>query len=618
MIDIVPPAFIFILGAILLPFLRERRLRQVFQLLIPVIAFIDLLYMPKGTYWVYNFLGFDLILGRVDKLSMCFGYVFVTVAFLGMVYALHVREVGQHTAAFLYIGSALGVVFAGDIFTLYVFWEIMAVSSVFLIWYQRDKAALDAGFRYIMVHIFGGCALLAGIIIHVSNTGSTQFGFIEYGGLASQLILLGFIINAAVPPFHAWLSDAYPEATVTGSVFLTAFTTKSAVYVLLRTFPGVEILVWLGAIMALYGVVYAVLENDIRRLLAYHIISQVGYMVAGVGLGIEMSMNGSTAHAFCHILYKALLFMGAGAVIYVTGRRKLTDLQGRNLYKKMPITLSLYMIGGFSISAVPLFNGFISKTMIIAASAELERPIIYLLLHLASIGTFLHTGLKLPYGIWFGRVPEGETIEEEEIEAKEPPLNMLIAMGMAAFLCILTGVYPKILYNILPYPVHFHPYTLNHVVGMVQLLLFTAAAFWLYIDKLGGESKVSVDTDWFYRKPGVLLLWFVSNPMQDLRLRLQSFFTRMVAGIASLSKNPILIPEIAVRYFHLKIINRLYQASDIYKDKADELKELESKLAAAKEMRYDENVYRRPIGLGVLIAIILLFFYGLIYFIQLR
>ncbi|MBW2006285.1 MAG: Na(+)/H(+) antiporter subunit D [Deltaproteobacteria bacterium] len=590
MIDIVPPAFIFILGAILLPLLRERRLRQIFQLLIPVIAFIDLLYMPKGTYWVYNFLGYDLILGRVDKLSMCFGYVFVIVAFVGMVYALHVREVGQHTAAFLYIGSALGVTFAGDIFTLYVFWEIMAVSSVFLIWYQRDKAALDAGFRYIMVHIFGGCALLAGIIIHVSNTGSTNFGFIEYGGIASQLILLGFIINAAVPPFHAWLSDAYPEATVTGSVFLTAFTTKSAVYVLLRTFPGVEILVWLGAIMAVYGVAYAVLENDIRRLLAYHIISQVGYMVAGVGLGTEMSMNGSTAHAFCHILYKALLFMGAGAVIYVTGRRKLTELQGRNLYKKMPITLSLYMIGAFSISAVPLFNGFISKTMVVAATGELHRPIIHLLLHLASIGTFLHTGLKLPYGIWFGRVPEGETIEEEEIEATEPPLNMLIAMGMAAFLCILTGVYPKILYNILPYAVHYHPYTINHVVGMMQLLLLTSGAFWLYIDKLGGEPKVSVDTDWFYRKPGVLLLWFVSNPMQDLRLRLQRFFTKMVAGIASLSKNPILLPEITVRYFHLKIINRLYQASDIYNDKLDELKELESRLAAVKEMRYDENV----------------------------
>jgi len=205
--------------------------------------------------------------------------------------------------------------------------------------------------------------------------------------------------------------------------------------------------------------------------------------------------------------------------------------------------------------------------MVVAATGELHRPIIHLLLHLASIGTFLHTGLKLPYGIWFGRLPEGETIEEEEIEATEPPLNMLIAMAMTAFLCILTGVYPQILYNILPYPVHYHPYTINHVVGMMQLLLLTAGAFWLYIDKLGGEPKVSVDTDWFYRKPGILLLWFVSNPLQDLRLRLQRFFTKMVATITSLSKNPILLPEITARYFHLKIINRLYQASDTYKDK---------------------------------------------------
>jgi multicomponent Na+:H+ antiporter subunit D len=619
MIDIVPPAFIFILGAILLPLLRGRRLRQVFQLLIPVIAFIDLLYMQKGTYWVYNFLGYELILGRVDKLSMCFGYVFVIVAFLGMVYALHVREVGQHTAAFLYIGSTLGVTFAGDLFTLFAFWEIMAVSSVFLIWYQREKGALDAGFRYIMVHIFGGCALLAGIIIYVVDTGSTQFGFIEYGGLASQLILLGFIINAAVPPLHAWLSDSYPEATVTGTVFLSAFTTKSAIYVLLRAFPGVEILMWLGAIMAVYGVVYAIMENDIRRLLSYHIISQVGYMVCGVGIGTEMSMNGSTAHAFCHILYKALLFMGTGAVIHVTGRRKVTELQGRSFYKMMPICLSLYLIGGFSISGVPLFNGFISKTMIVAAAGQIHSVPVYLLLHLASIGTFFSTTLKLPYGTWFGRVPEGEKIEEEgEIEAKEPPLNMLIAMGFAAFLCIFIGCYPRVLYDILPYSVHYHPYTSYHVIATMQLLLFTFAAFWLFIDKLGGHATISLDTDWFYRKPGILFLWFCSHPLQNMRFGLQSLFTRMVGNVASLSKNPMLFPEIVVRYIHLGIINRLYHASGISEDKLDELKELESRLAAVKEMRYDENVYRRPIGLGVLIAIILLFLYGLIYFIRLR
>jgi len=616
MIEIVPPAFIFILGALLLPLLRDRRLRQVFQLLIPVVAFIDLLSMPEGTYWIYHFLGYELILGRVDKLSMCFGYVFVIMSFLGMVYALHVRGVGQHMASFLYVGSTLGVTFAGDLFTLFAFWEIMAVSSVFLIWYQRDTASLDAGFRYIMVHLFGGCALLSGIIIYVVHTGSTHFGFMHYGGLASQLILLGFIINAAVPPFHAWLSDAYPEATVTGSVFLTAFTTKSAVYVLLRAFPGVELLVWLGAIMAVYGVVYAVLENDIRRLLAYHIISQVGYMVCGVGLGSEMSINGSTAHAFCHILYKALLFMGAAAVIHVTGRRKLTELQGRNLYKMMPICLSLYMIGGFSISAVPLFNGFVSKTMVVAAAGELHRPIIHLLLHLASIGTFLHTGLKLPYGTWFGRVPAGGKVEE--IEANEPPLNMLIAMGMAAFLCIYTGIYPKVLYNLLPYPVSYHPYTSYHVVAMMQLLLLTAAAFWIYIDKLGGEATISIDTDWFYRKPGLLLLWFCIHPLQNLRLGLQRSLAGMVAGVTGLSRNPILLPEIAIRYIHLKIINGIYHISGLSEDKQNATRSLESKITELRKMTYDENVYRRPIGFGIIIVIILLFFYGLIYYLTLR
>jgi len=616
MIDIVPPAFIFIFGAFLLPFLRGRLLRQTVQLIVPLIAFVDLLYMHHGTYWVYNFLGYDLILGRVDKLSMVFGYVFVIVAFLGMVYALHIKEYGQHVAAFLYIGSTLGVTFAGDFFTLFVFWEIMAVSSVFLIWYRREKPALDAGFRYILVHIFGGCVLLAGIIIYITNTGDNYFNAIEYGGLGSKLILLGFIINAAVPPFHAWLSDAYPEGTVTGSVFMTAFTTKSAVYVLLRGFAGVEILVWLGAIMAIYGVVYAVLENDIRRLLAYHIISQVGYMVCGVGLGSEMAINGASAHAFSHILYKALLFMGAGAVIYVTGKRKMTELQGRNLYKKMPITLSLYMIGAFSISAVPLFNGFISKTMVVAATGELHRPIIHLLLHLASIGTFLHTGLKLPYGTWFGKAKGEIDINEEELEAKEPPMNMLVAMAMAALLCIVTGVYPKVLYDLLPYPVYFHPYTPQHVLSMIQLLLLTAAAFWLYIDKLGGEPTISVDTDWFYRKPGVLILWVCSHPLQDIRLRLQQAFTAGVTKIAALSKNPVLLPEIIVRNIQLKVYTILYHNSEPPEDKLKKINELKYKLNVLKEISYKENIYRRPIGAGVLLAIVFLFLYGLIYFIK--
>ncbi|MCD6268557.1 MAG: Na(+)/H(+) antiporter subunit D, partial [Deltaproteobacteria bacterium] len=406
-----PPAFIYIIGALLIPLVRIRRLQQALALLIPVLAMVTIMQMPQGTYWQMQFLDYDLILGRVDKLSKLFAYIFVIISFFSMIYAIHIKEIGQHVAAYLYVGSTLGVVFAGDLFSLFFFWEIMAASSVFLIWYNRTEASLKAGFRYALVHLFGGAILLGGIVMQVSTTGSTLFNPFDLSTLAAKFILFGFLINAAVPPLHAWLPDAYPEGTITGSVFMTAFTTKSAVYVLARSFAGTEILIWLGAIMALYGVFYAVIEKDIRRLLSYHIVSQVGYMVCAIGIGTEMALNGASAHAFCHILYKAVLFMGMGAVIQATGRRNILDLKGRYLYRKMPITLGLYMVGAFSISAVPLFNGFISKTIIVAAAGVSEMPLIEIMLHLASVGTFLSVGLKLPWGVWFGK-PDGS---EDEI-----------------------------------------------------------------------------------------------------------------------------------------------------------------------------------------------------------
>ena len=489
MIEAVPPALIFITGALVLPLIPGRRLRQAWLLALPLLAGLDLLGMPPGTYWSLRLLHFDLVLGRVDALSMVFAYVFVLISFIAMLYAIHIRDMGQHVAAYLYAGSALGVVFAGDFFSLLVFWEIMAVASTFLIWYRRTKAATEAGMRYILVHLTGGCCLLAGIVLQVQATGSLAFDQLDIHSPGAVLILVGFLVNAAVPPLHAWLADAYPEGTITGSVFMTAYTTKSAVYILARCFPGLEALVWLGAVMTLYGVVYAVMENDIRRLLSYHIVSQVGYMVCGVGLGTAMAINGATAHAFCHILYKALLFMGAGAVLEVTGRRKLTDLQGCRLYRKMPLTLGFYMIGAFSISAVPLFNGFISKPMIVAAAGALDRPTVELMLHLASIGTFLSVGLKLPWKTWFGTAPGAvDTLPN----ATEPPKNMLLAMGLGSLLCVVTGVFPDALYRLLPYPVDFHPYEPAHVVGTLQLLVMTLAAFWLFIDRLQDIGRQTI------------------------------------------------------------------------------------------------------------------------------
>ena len=287
---------------------------------------------------------------------------------------------------------------------------------------------------------------------------------------------------------------------------MTAFTTKSAVYALIRSFAGTELLVWLGAAMAVYGVVYAVLENDARRLLAYHIISQVGYMVCGVGIGTALAINGATAHAFAHILYKALLFMGAGAVLQVTGRRKLSEMGG--LYKTMPITLGLYMIGAFAISAVPLFSGFVSKSMVVSAAGESHMAAIFLILTLASAGTFLHTGLKLPYYMFFAK--------DSGLRAHEPPRNMLVAMGLAAIACAVIGMFPRLLYQYLPNPVEYHPYTLAHVTNTLGMLGFTALGFFLLLKQLDPERKISLDTDWFYRRGSAGFLSLVNKPLVRL------------------------------------------------------------------------------------------------------
>jgi multicomponent Na+:H+ antiporter subunit D len=610
MIEWFHPGFIYLLGAFFVPLLKGReRLKQAYILLLPTLAFVDLLLMSKGVFlsegktWLISFLGYELTLGRIDRLSMVFAYVFVIASFCMFLYSIHIKENWQHVAALLYIGSTLGVVFAGDLLTLFFFWEIMAWASLLIVWYGRTKSASGAGFRYIMVHSFGGVCLLAGVLIHMQNGGTLAFESFSWGWgmeyLGAYLILLAFIINSAVPPLGAWLADAYPEASVTGAVFLTAFTTKSAIYVLIRGFPGVDILIWLGAIMALYGVVFAVLENDIRRLLAYHIISQVGYMVCGVGMGVfgtaagNMAINGAAAHAFCHILYKAVLFMGMGAVIEVTGRRKLTELGG--IYKFMPITFWLYMIGAFSISGFPLFNGFISKTMVVHASAMWDYSTIWLMLELASVGTFLHTGLKLPWGVWFAR-------DTPVCEAREPPWNMLAAMGIAAFLCTLLGVYPAILYNMLPYPVHYEPYGAGHVIAMCQLLVFTFVAFWMLRDKLHGTPTITLDTDWFYRIPGKWVIRFCEGPLMAFARYMDQNLMKMAAFVVWVGKNPFAALKIKGEETRLKMEKTISSSERAVKHEQD-LEEIR------KRQPEREPMVRLNIGTAMLLVLLLIAVY---------
>jgi len=499
------PATWFLMGAVLLPFLNKRAgLKKGVLIAVPLIAFTVIHWLPDS-FGQVSYMGFDLVFGRVDQLTRVFLHVFTVMAIIGCIYGLHVKETGQHIAAFLYVAGSLGVTLCGDYLTLFIFWELMAFASTFLVWYRKKTRSIEAGFRYLLVHTAGGLVLLAGIFLRYKNIHDLSFVQIAANGatFADYLIMIGFMLNAAVPPIHAWLPDAYPEASVTGAVFMCAFTTKTAVYVLARGFPGFEALAILGAIMTVYGVGYAAIENDARRILAYHIVSQVGYMVCGVGIGTAMAVNGAISHAYAHIIYKALLFMGVGAVLEMTGKTKLNELGG--LYKQMPLAMIFTVIGGISISGFPLTSGFISKSMIIAAAGESHRIGLLLMMTLAAVGTFLSVGIKLPYFIWFGK--------DSGVRAKNAPWNMNLAMAIAAFLCFFIGIYPEYLYKMLPFPVDYHPYTAYHLSETLQILGFTGLGFYLMVKKLKPEPKMNLDVDWFYRKGARVFMIFASRPV---------------------------------------------------------------------------------------------------------
>jgi multicomponent Na+:H+ antiporter subunit D len=498
-----PPAVALLAGALVLPFLG-RRLRSSAFIFFTMAALVLVILLPDGARLPLRFLDNDLVPLRVDALSRVFGLVFAFIALAGGLYAFHLRDTGQQCAALVLAGGALGATFAGDLLSFYVFWEMMAASSVLLIWSSRNREARRAGLRYIFYHLFGGALLLVGIWMQAGRSGSLAMTALTPGSsAASWLMLLGLAVNAAVVPLHTWLSDSYPKATVTGAVFLSVFTTKTAVYALARIFPGWEVLLWMGVVMTLYGVIFALLSDDIRGVLSYHIVSQVGFMVAGVGLGTEMGINGATAHAFSHILYKALLFMAAGLVLHTTGRSRLSELGG--LRSRLPAALVLYMIAAFSISGVPLFNGFISKSMTISAATEAGQEAARLLMILASVGTFLSVGLKLPYFTWFGK--------ERRLRPEKAPLNMYLGMGLTAAVCVLHGVWPGLLYRWLPYPVHYRPYAWPHLSETVQLLALTLAAFWLCRRTLEPHAGLLLDVDWFFRRPaGFWRKVFVESP----------------------------------------------------------------------------------------------------------
>ena len=556
---------LFMLGAgIIIPFV-PKIIRKIMLIIVPAIVLYLSYNLQYGEIRSLPFInGMDLVYLKVDGLSWVFVFILAIVSLTANLYALNVSGRVEVSAQFLYVASSMGVVLAGDWLTLIFFWELMALSSVFLVWCRNDEEAKKAGFRYLLVHFFGGNLLLAGIFLKISQGEYLITSLANQLDLAGILILTGVAINAAIYPLHAWLPDAYPKGTVTGSVFMSCLTTKVAVYCLVRVFPGVEILIWGGVIMSLMGVFYAMIANDLRVILSFHIVSQVGYMVAATGLGSELALNGAVAHAFSHILYKSLLFMGAGAILYATGYSKLTELGG--LFRRIPWVVVLYFIGSLAISGFPYLNGFTSKSVILSAASLEKYPLVELLLYLASVGTLISTCLKVTFYAFMGE-------PHNEYELKKVPLNMYAAMIITAGLCFIYGTFPNLLYNRLPFEISYVPYTLDHVISTLQLLLASTFAFLLFMNVMKPKEAFLVDTDWFYRVPLVKGTYGLVAVAVYLQEKLGNFWRAGVHSSYPLFRNPL----------------SWLPSGNSVSDSPEE---------------YNENRYRFPVGTAVTISLI--------------
>ena len=489
MIDgVLPPALIMLAGAALIALTRGH-LRTAVLLLSPLATLWAVWQVPDGVAVTAQFMGYDIEPVEGSPVRRLFASIFAIMAFTGGLFAFRQAKWYELAAAFAYAAGAVGVCFAGDLITLFLYWELMAIFSTIVIWCGGTEEARAAGIRYAIMHLLGGVILKVGIEGVIVHTGSVDLQPMLATNFDTWMILIGILINTAAPPVSAWLADAYPASSPTGSVFLSAFTTKSAVLALILLFPGESVLIWVGLYMIFYGIIYALLENDARRILAYSVVNQVGFMVCAVGIGTEMALNGAAAHAFAHIVYKALLFMSAGVVVYRTGLSRCSDLGG--LFRTMPVTTVCGIIGALAISSFPLTSGFTTKTLISVAAEAQGLALVYFLLAAASAGVFLHAGIKFPWFVFFQK--------DSGLRPADAPWNMSAAMVFFAFLCIFLGVYPEPLWALLPYPVEYDAYAADKVLFYLQLLLFSGLAFFLLLPLMRRTLTISLDTDWLWR-----------------------------------------------------------------------------------------------------------------------
>ncbi|MDD7215150.1 MAG: Na(+)/H(+) antiporter subunit D [Firmicutes bacterium] len=545
MINSIHPGLILILSGIVIMLVPEK-LRKVLMIAGPVIAAFAAWSLNQASCLCLEIVPkITLQLLHVDSLTKMFLVIFSAASLIGAVYALSSKNRFETGLEAIYAGSSMGAVLAGDWITLIIFWEIMAVSSWLIVTSAGTERASKAGFRYLMVHLLGGNLLLAGIIMKVAGGSMDITCLTGTGDAAFWLIFLGVAVNAAIPPLNSWVSDAYPEAPMGGTVYMASFTTKVGMFYIIRLFAGTEFLLWVGVFMAIYGASMALIENDLRRLFSYHIVSQLGYIVAAAAVGGALGIDGAAAHTFNNILYKGVLFMCCGAVITATGKRRISDLSG--LYRKMPLTSICFLIASLSIAGFPLLNGFVSKSLIMNAMVEGGYHGAEILLMAASVGTLLSIALKVNYFVFFGKA-DGCTERNTVLEVKPVPLNMKIAMVMGTAGCVIIGVMPDLLYGLTPFGSDGHPFTVDHVTQYIELFAAATLAFVMYIRHMAPHVAITLDFDWFYRKPLAAAVRWTSGAVSGLFETCGRLVSRLVAaGSRYLHRPSAMLEDLGVK-----------------------------------------------------------------------
>ncbi len=524
------PSLLFLVGAALALIVREPWRRYLLPL-VGLLGLVVVLTLPVGYTGGLEILpGLALVPLRVDALSRFAGLVFTFVGFCALLFAVRMQGAFPAAAVLLYMGSALGVVYAGDLFTVFLFWELLALTSVFLVWCGDRPGSRGAGYRYILYHAMGGSFLLGGVILQFASTGSLALAGYS-SGTGMLFLLLGIGINAAFIPLHTWLPDAYPEATIFGSVFLSIFTTKTAVYLLARTCPGVEWVALMGGIMALYGAIYALFQEDMRRILSYSIVSQVGFMVAGIGIG-GMGIDGGFAHLASDLLFKTLLFMSVGLLVLQTGKNQLGELAGS--LRTRPVIAIFCGIGALSLAGIPGFCGFLTKGFLLETVQEAHFDLLGSLLLLVSVVTLAYTGRLLYHLFRPEAVPAG---------TRSVPAPYLLGMGGLAAGCMIVGFVPSTLLALLPSAPPYTPFTLPHLAE-TSVVILAGCAVLAARERLVPSSVILRDVDLLYRAigRGFLSLCEVGIPrLGGVCTYLQE---KILSALSWFSLNPVLAMKI--------------------------------------------------------------------------